>query len=43
MDEVALRARLDACVLTPTEFVLGFEAWATFDDPLPGWDLTCDL
>lgn len=43
MDEVALRARLDACVLTPAEFVLGFDTWATFDDPLPDWDLSCGL
>jgi hypothetical protein len=43
MDEAAIRARLDACVLTPEEFERGLDAWLTLDDPLPEWDLSCDL
>jgi G3E family GTPase len=43
MDEVEIRARLDHCVLTPEEFEQGIDAWATFDDPLPEWDLACEL
>jgi G3E family GTPase len=43
MDEADIRARLDACILTTAEFELGIDAWTTFDDPLPTWDLSCDL
>jgi G3E family GTPase len=43
MDEGDIRARLDACVLTPAEFEQGIDAWAAFDDPLPEWDFSCDL
>ena len=43
MDEIALRARLDACVLTPAEFEQGLHAWSTLPDPLPEWDAACDL
>jgi G3E family GTPase len=43
MDEEAIRARLDGCVLTPHEFEQGLDGWVGFDDPLPGWDLSCDL
>jgi G3E family GTPase len=43
MDEAALRSRLDACVLTPAEFEQGMDAWSTLDDPLPEWDVSCDL
>ena len=37
MDEVDIRQRLDACVLTPAEFAEGFDRWARFKDPLPEW------
>ncbi len=43
MDEAAIRARLDRCVLTGDEFEHGPEAWPGYHDPLPGWDLSCDL
>ncbi|MCL4843158.1 MAG: zinc metallochaperone GTPase ZigA [Bryobacteraceae bacterium] len=37
MDETALRAQLDACLLTPDEFAAGPEAWRNYQDPLPEW------
>jgi len=37
MDEVALRARLDACLLTDAEMALGPEGWAQFEDPFGVW------
>ncbi|HBU40465.1 MAG TPA: hypothetical protein DEB59_08385 [Acidimicrobiaceae bacterium] len=43
MDEAAIRSRLDACVLTGREFEKGPEKWLKFQDPLPEWDLSCDL
>jgi len=43
MDEDEIRERLDACVLTGEEFEAGPDAWAAFDDPLPEWNLACDL
>ncbi len=43
MDEAAIRSRLDGCVVTPEEFESGLHGWASFDDPLPEWDLSCDL
>lgn len=43
MDEADIRQRLDRCVLTGAEFEAGFEAWELYDDPLPEWDLSCDL
>jgi hypothetical protein len=39
MDEPALRAMLDACLLTDKEMALGPEGWQrAFDDPLPAWE-----
>ncbi len=38
MDEAALRARLDACLLTDAEMALGPEGWARFADPFSAWD-----
>lgn len=35
--------RLDACVLTGREFEKGPEKWISYRDPLPAWDLSCDL
>ena len=43
MDEDAIRRRLDACILTGREFEKGPEEWLKFRDPLPEWDLSCDL
>ncbi len=43
MDEAAIRERLDRCVLTGAEFEQGPETWVGYDDPLPEWDLACDL
>ncbi|CAM3842523.1 zinc metallochaperone GTPase ZigA [Paracidovorax anthurii] len=37
MDEAALRANLDACLLTDAEMVIGPHAWARFEDPFPVW------
>lgn len=43
MDEADIRARLDRCVVTGKEFEKGPQKWARFRDPLPEWDLSCDL
>ena len=43
MDEAGIRSRLDACVLTGSEFEKGPVKWLKFRDPLPEWDLSCDL
>ncbi|AQV92449.1 cobalamin (vitamin B12) synthesis [Cupriavidus necator] len=37
MNQAALQARLDACLLTDAEMAAGTEAWATYADPFPGW------
>ncbi|MHA7684827.1 zinc metallochaperone GTPase ZigA [Cupriavidus sp. PET2-C1] len=37
MDESALRARLDHCLLSDAEMAQGPAAWATYDDPFPAW------
>jgi G3E family GTPase len=37
LDEPALVARLDECIVTPAEFELGVDGWRSFDDPLPEW------
>ncbi len=37
MDEKALRARLDACLLDDFELAKGPAGWQTFDDPFPRW------
>ena len=37
MDQVALRKRLDACLLTPAEMRAGVKAWAKLPDPFPAW------
>lgn len=37
MDEPALRARLDACLLTDNEMAQGPAAWTTWANPFPGW------
>jgi len=38
MDEIALRARLDACLLNDAEMALGPQAWPRFKDPFSAWD-----
>ncbi len=43
MDEAEIRARLDSCVLTGDEFEKGPESWLDLNDPLPEWDLSCDI
>ena len=43
MDEDEIRHRLDDCVLTGREFEKGPQKWAKFKDPLPEWDLSCEL
>jgi len=37
MDEAALRARLNACLLTAAEMRAGMKAWARLPDPFPKW------
>ena len=37
LDEAALIAQLDACLLTDAEMAAGPEAWATLADPFPAW------
>jgi G3E family GTPase len=37
MDEAALRAQLNACLLTPAEISAGAEAWRQLPDPFPSW------
>ncbi len=37
MDEAALRARFDACLLTDEEMARGPEAWAAWGNPFPDW------
>jgi len=38
MDEMALRASLDACLLTEVEMAQGPQAWQRSADPFPAWD-----
>ncbi|MBK9372014.1 MAG: GTP-binding protein [Deltaproteobacteria bacterium] len=38
MDEAALRAGLDACLLTDAELDAGPESWAEYEDPFSAWD-----
>lgn len=42
MDEAALRARFDACLLDDTEFARGPTAWTQLPDPFPRWGLAPD-
>lgn len=42
MDEAALRARFDACLLDETEFNHGPEAWTHLPDPFPRWAFAPD-
>lgn len=38
MDESAIRAALDVCLLTDAEQALGRAGWAEFEDPFPDWE-----
>lgn len=42
MDEAALRARFDACLLDDAEFARGPAAWTQLPDPFPRWGLAPD-
>lgn len=37
LEEEALRARLDACLLTPEEMAVGPDHWSTLEDPFLPW------
>jgi G3E family GTPase len=39
MDTEALKAALDACLLTDEELALGEDVWATYEDPFPKYAL----
>ena len=39
LDEADFHRRLDLCLLTDEEFAVGPEAWATYEDPIPDWEL----
>lgn len=38
MDEISIRASLDKCLLTDSEYKKGPEGWLQMDDPFPDWD-----
>jgi hypothetical protein len=42
MDEGALRAMLDGCLLTDGEMAQGPEGWAALEDPLPPWEVVIE-
>ena len=42
LNEPEFRSRLDRCLLTDEEFEAGPEAWADYEDPIPGWELDHD-
>lgn len=39
LDEAGIRERLDAALLTDDELAAGPEAWMSFPDPFPAWEL----
>jgi len=39
MNEAALRARLDACLLTESEMRHGASWWTNLPDPFPSWNV----
>lgn len=39
MDQAALTAQFDACLLTDDEIALGMEAWRNLPDPFPKWSV----
>lgn len=38
MDERAIRARLDDCLIDDYAYAAGTRGWALLDDPFPPWD-----
>lgn len=42
LDEAAVRAVLDPALLTAAEFAQGPDAWRSFPDPLPDWQVTAE-
>ena len=38
MDQAAISAQLDACLLTDAEMAQGAQAWQHWPDPFPAWD-----
>jgi hypothetical protein len=42
MDEAALRAGFDACLLTDEELRAGPDAWSCYEDPFPRWEILED-
>ena len=42
LDEAAIRAQLDACLLTEAELALGPLAWQRLPDPFPRWAVLAD-
>jgi len=42
LDRDAWRAKLDACLLTDVEYAVGPDAWQTWADPFPSWELDGD-
>ncbi|MGE4530221.1 MAG: hypothetical protein AB7C98_02745 [Acidithiobacillus sp.] len=38
MNESAIRAKLDACLLTDAEMQMGKEGWRTLPDPFSRWE-----
>jgi G3E family GTPase len=42
MDEKAVKAALDSCLLNDDEWKLGAEKWKEFEDPLDEWDVMFD-
>ena len=39
LDEPRIRTALDECLLTDNELRQGPQAWFTFPDPFPKWDV----
>ena len=39
VDKEALRAKIDACLLTDDEFQEGPDVWQQYDDPIHPWEL----
>ena len=42
MDQAALVAAFDACLLTDAEWALGPEGWLSFADPFSDWAVEVD-
>ncbi|TAM07631.1 MAG: GTP-binding protein [Paraburkholderia sp.] len=42
LDRAAWQAKLDGCLLTDAEYAAGPEAWRTYNDPFPYWDVDDD-